>query len=71
MVVGLRGVSMKFNHKCVCCSRKATVKFRGRHFCDDCAKEVRRSGIDKVWAEQLVFSIGDMGIYRHYQVKLK
>ena len=62
---------MKFQYKCVCCSRKATVKFRGRNFCDDCAKEVHRSGTDAVWAERLVFSIGNMAIYRDYLVKLK
>lgn len=62
---------MKYN-KCLCCSKRATVKFRGRYFCENCAREVRRSKRNYVWVDTLVYSLGQgSGIYAWYPVKLK
>ncbi len=33
---------MKYQNKCIKCQRKATRKYRGRYFCDDCYKKVKR-----------------------------
>lgn len=63
---------MKYT-KCLCCRRKATKKFRGRYFCDDCLKSVRRDRkCNAILTDRLVLSLGQgCGIYRHYFVKLK
>lgn len=64
---------MKYKHKCTTCNKQATKKFKGRWFCDDCCKEVKRhKKIRFVWAEKFLFSIGkNTKVYTDVPVKLK
>lgn len=59
--------------KCTTCHRKASRKYRGRHFCNDCLKRVRRDPRrNNVWTDKLVYTLGPgSAIYRTYIVKLK
>ena len=64
---------MKYMHKCTCCHRKATGrKYKGRYFCDDCKKRVRKDKPKYVWTDKLVYTLGPgCAIYSDYPVKLK
>lgn len=62
---------MKYKHKCICCGKKAEKKFRGKYFCNDCEREVRRSKTNIIWVEKHIFSIGNVKIYVDRPVKLK
>lgn len=67
---------MKFIHKCPCCRKNATKKFRGVYFCDDCLKEIRKANrvkeVKGVYGEKLVGSFGQgCAIYRDIIIPLK
>lgn len=67
---------MKFPNKCPGCNRMATRRFRGRRFCEDCQRVVRRDHPTAVYQERLVFSFprqnGEraFGVYRDIPLPL-
>ena len=64
---------MKFTNKCPVCNRLATRRFRGRHFCDDCQRIVRRKKVDVVYREVLVLAnvLGGKGFQIYADIPLK
>lgn len=47
---------MKYPNKCPVCNRRATRRFGRLKFCDDCAKDVKRTKRGWVYKEVLVFT---------------
>lgn len=64
---------MKYAFKCVSCHRKATFKYRGRYFCNDCLKRCRRNKKCKsIMTDIHVATIApDVRIYGWCPIKLK
>ena len=63
---------MKWNHKCACCDKRATKKWKNIWFCETCYKDVKRHKKAKfVWQEKHVMSIGNLKIFVDVPVKLK
>ena len=68
---------MKFKNKCPICNRLATRRFRGRRFCEDCQRVVRRMRPAFVYRGELAYSfprqIGECasGIYRDIPLPLR
>ena len=67
---------MKFKHKCITCNREAFFKTRGLYFCDDCAKEInqifrsRKNKPTHVYGSKLVYTKGELRIYRDIPIKI-
>jgi predicted amidophosphoribosyltransferase len=67
---------MKYEEKCPCCNRKATKKFRGVYFCENCVKDIRKANkikkVKGVYGSIPVFSLGQgCTVYRDVLIKLK
>lgn len=61
---------MKFERKCPCCHKKATIRIGKLDFCDTHAKDVHRLKAKAVWTDRIVGSLGKLTVYQDYQIPI-